>query len=230
MNSRQMLVIDRVKCNLCEACTQVCYAGALEISGKRMTVNEVMAEIERDLPFYDRSGGGVTFSGGEPLLQRKFLTALLQECQKRDIHTIVDTCGYVNWETLEGVRGYVDIFLYDIKMMDGERHKRYTGVSNRLILANLRRLAESGAQVIVRIPIIPGINDDRENLQDSADLIVKLPNITHVELMAYHDIAKAKYESLGMTYQLSHMKPPAQTELLEAARIFEKKDLKVKIM
>jgi pyruvate formate lyase activating enzyme len=230
MSNGQMIEIDREKCDLCDACAQVCYAGALEISGKRMTVNEVMAEIERDLPFYDQSDGGVTFSGGEPLLQHNFLAALLRECRRREIHTVVDTSGYVNWRTIASVHKDVDIFLYDLKLMDDERHKHYTGVSNQLILDNLRRLAENGAQIVVRIPLIPGINDDQENLQNSADLIVKLPNISYVELMGYHDIARAKYEALGISYPLPRTKPPTQAALMQAAHIFEKKDLAVKIM
>jgi pyruvate formate lyase activating enzyme len=223
------IVTDRSKCDLCGECAEVCFYGAREISGKPMTIAEVMAEIQRDVPFYDQSGGGVTFSGGEPLLQRRFLSELLRECQAREIHTVVDTSGFAAWEVFDSIRQDVDLFLYDLKMMDEQRHEQYTGVSNQLILNNLQRLAESGAQVFVRIPLIPGINNDKENLKESAALIADLPNITGIELMAYHDIAGAKYESLGLPYPLPDTLPPSDEAMQAAACYFEDMGLTVKL-
>jgi len=192
-----------------------------------MTVAEVMAEVQRDVPFYDQSGGGVTFSGGEPLLQRRFLAELLANCQAQEIHTVVDTSGYAPWDVLDSIRHDVDLFLYDLKVLDDQRHQQYTGVSNRLILDNLQRLAASGSTIFVRIPLIPGINDDVENMQGSAKLLASLPNISGVELMAYHDIAEAKYEALGMDYQLPDTSPPSEIALKKAARYFEVQGLSV---
>ena len=123
-----------------------------------------MAQIEREIPFYDESGGGVTFSGGEPLMQPRFLSALLKACRKQEIHTVVDTSGFANWNVFEQIRGDVDLFLYDLKHMDSIRHREVTGVPNEVILENLRRLSAVGAKCIVRIPLIPGINDDEKNL------------------------------------------------------------------
>ena len=220
---------DRAKCDVCGECAEVCFYGAREVSGKEMTISEVLAEIERDVPFYDQSGGGVTFSGGEPLLQHRFLAALLVECKKRAIHTVVDTSGFAAWEVIERIRGEVDLFLYDLKMMDAVRHKQYTGVSNERILENLWRLAESGSQIFVRIPLIPGINDDTENLAQCATFIAELPNITGIELMGYHDIAAAKYEALGQDYPLPDTVPPTEAEMHVAARFFEEKGLRVKV-
>ena len=220
---------DRSKCDVCGECAEVCYYGAREVSGKEMMVAEVMSEIERDVPFYDQSGGGVTFSGGEPLLQREFLAGLLQECKKREINTVVDTSGFAAWEVIANIRGDVDLFLYDLKLMDDERHQKYTGVSNKLILSNLQQLAESGQQIEVRIPLIPGINDDTENLEQTAAYIAGLPNITGVDLMGYHDIAAAKYEALGMVYPLRDTIPPTEASMQEAVRFFEEKYLSVKI-
>jgi pyruvate formate lyase activating enzyme len=194
-----------------------------------MTVEDVLAEIERDVPFYDQSGGGVTFSGGEPLLQRSFLFELLRECKLREINTVVDTSGFAAWDTLDRIRTYVDLFLYDIKMIDNERHKIYTGVSNQLILQNLKRLAWSGSHIQIRMPLIPEINDDVDNLEGTAAFLAELPNISGVELMAYHHIAEAKYQSLGMEYRLKETSPPSETAMLAAAQYFDAVGLKVKI-
>ncbi len=193
-----------------------------------MTVAEVMKEIERDIPFYDQSGGGVTFSGGEPLMQRSFLLELLRACRAQEIHTVVDTSGYTTWEALDSIREYVNLFLYDLKLMDDERHIKYAGASNKLILSNLQQLTQSGAQVHVRIPLIPGINDDDENLRQSADFVAALPNITGIELMGYHDIAQAKYEALGMSYRLNGTKPPTAEHMQQAGSILEEYGMKVK--
>ena len=167
-------------------------------------------------------------TGGEPLLQRGILAALLRECKTREIHTVVDTSGFAAWDVIDDLRGDVDLFLYDLKLIDDSRHTKFTGVSNQLILTNLRRLAQSGAQVVVRIPLIPGINDDAPNLGDSATFIASLLDISEVELMAYHDIASAKYESLGMTYPLPDTLPPSDAAMQKAARFFEDKGLTVK--
>jgi len=225
----EIAITDRTKCDVCGECAEACYHGAREVSGKDMTLREVLAEIERDVPFYDQSGGGVTFSGGEPLNQRKFLAELLRECKKREIQTVVDTSGYAAWEVINGIRDDVDLFLYDLKLMDDDRHKKFTGVSNELILNNLQRLAESGERIEIRIPLIPGVNDDAENLEQSAAFIAELSNITGVELMGYHDIAEAKYEALGMVYPLPDTVPPTAEALQEAASYFENQGLNVKI-
>jgi pyruvate formate lyase activating enzyme len=220
---------DRTRCDVCGECVEVCYYGAREVSGREMTVAEVMSEIERDVPFYDQSGGGVTFSGGEPLLQSEFLVELLRECKAHQIHTVVDTSGYADWEVIESIRPDVDLFLYDLKLMDDVRHQKYTGVSNELILNNLKRLAFSGEQIAIRIPLIPGINDDVENLRQTAAFIAELPNITGVELMGYHDIAAAKYESLGMAYPLPDTAPPCEETMQATASVFEENGLSVKL-
>jgi pyruvate formate lyase activating enzyme len=220
---------DRSKCDSCGTCAETCYYGAREISGKEMSVSDVMKEIERDIPFYDQSGGGVTFSGGEPLTQCSFLLELLRACQMQEIHTVVDTSGYITWEALDSIREYTNLFLYDLKLMDDKRHIQYSGGSNKLILSNLQQLTQSGAQVFVRIPLIPGINDDERNLRQSADYVAELPNITGIELMGYHEIAKAKYEALGMSYRLNGTKPPTAEHLQQAGSILEGYGLKVKI-
>lgn len=220
---------DRATCEGCGACAEVCYNGARELSGYQASVDQVMSEVLRDMPFYESSSGGVTFSGGEPLLQRRFLLDLLHACRERDLHTVVDTSGFAAWDVLNSLREYVDLFLFDLKLMDEERHIRYTGVSNKLILSNLKQLAETGSAVYIRIPLIPGINDDEENLSRSAEFIRSLPNITGVELMGYHDLAAAKYQALGLDYRLKELKAPGSEQLQSSASILERTGLQVKI-
>jgi pyruvate formate lyase activating enzyme len=188
-----------------------------------------MAEIERDIPFYDESGGGVTFSGGEPLMQPTFLSALLKECRRQEIHTVVDTSGFANWNVIEKIRVDVDLFLYDLKHMDSIRHREVTGVPNEVILENLRRLSAVGAKCIIRIPLIPGINDDENNLVESGKFLASLSNIENVELMGYHDIAQAKYEALDREYPLIGTQPPTQTDMYNAAKILQRHGLNVVI-
>jgi len=220
---------DRSVCDNCGICAKVCYNDARELLGREMTVAEVMKEIERDVPFFDQSKGGVTFSGGEPLLQRKFLAEVLRACRAHEIHTVVDTSGFASWEVLESLRSDVNLFLYDLKSMDDEQHQKYTGVSNKLILENLGKLDAVGAKCVVRIPLIPGVNDDQENLRKSGEFIARLENVVAVDLMGYHEIAKGKYESLGMEYRLPETKAPSVEKLHEAARLLEGFGLRVKV-
>lgn len=220
---------DRTICDNCGICAEVCYNGARELLGREMTVAQVMKEIERDVPFFDQSKGGVTFSGGEPLMQRKFLAEVLRACRAHDIHTVVDTSGFATWEVLDSIRGDVSLFLYDLKSMDDERHKQYTGVSNELILSNLRRLDDVGVYCVVRIPLVPGVNDDEENLVESGKFLASLPNIVSVELMGYHEIAKGKYEALGMEYRLPGAKAPSVESMKWAAGVIEGFGLKVRV-
>lgn len=223
------LITDRSKCTRCQTCVATCYSGAREFSGREVTVSEVMRQIEREIPFYDESGGGVTFSGGEPLMQPGFLSALLESCRKQEIHTVVDTSGFANWNVFEQIRGDVDLFLYDLKHMDSLRHREVTGVPNEVILENLRWLSAVHAKCIVRIPLIPGINDDEKNLLESAKFMDSLPHLEGVELMGYHDIAQAKYDALGREYVLAETKSPTKTELHHAARILQSYGLTVLI-
>lgn len=221
------MTTDRSKCTHCQTCLATCYSGAREFSGREMTVGEVMAQVEREIPFYDESGGGVTFSGGEPLMQQGFLSALLKACRRQEIHTVVDTSGFANWQVFEQIRGDVDLFLYDLKHMDSARHREMTGAPNEPILENLRRLSAMGAKCVVRIPLIPGINDDEENLVESAKSLAGLPHLEGVELMGYHDIAQAKYEALEMEYKLVGLRAPGEEEMRNAADLLRSYGLKV---
>jgi pyruvate formate lyase activating enzyme len=197
--------------------------------GRAVTVEEMVAEVARDVAFYDQSGGGVTLSGGEPLGQPEFVGALLEACQAHGIHTALDTCGYARWEVLNRVRRYVDLFLYDLKIMDERRHRQLTGVSNQEILENLLALSAEGEHVVVRVPLIPGINDDAENLERLGSFVANLPQIERVDLLPYHPTARDKYEHLARAYQLGGVQRPSGQALDGPAGILRNAGLKVKI-
>ena len=222
-------VTDRQKCTLCGACADACYAEAREMVGRQMTVEQLMAEIERDVLFFDESGGGVTFSGGEPLLQRAVLGALLRECKANEIHTAVDTCGFATWEAIDGLREWVDLFLYDLKLMDDTKHRAYTGVSNVLILENLRALSRHGNSILLRVPIIPGVNDDVENLQQIGAFAAALPHLVGVDVLPYHHTAVDKYRRLDMVYGLPELRPPSNGVMEHVAEALREYGLRVKI-
>ena len=177
-------------------CAQACPAEARELIGIRMSPQEVMARIRKDKAFYKQSGGGVTFSGGEPLMQPEFLLECLQMSGKEGIHRVVDTSGYTEWETLEKIASETDLFLYDLKFMDPEKHREYTGVSNQLILANLKKLARSGAGIILRLPLIPGVNDETDNIDLIGMFLRILPEIESVHILPYHNYHQNKYSHL----------------------------------
>jgi len=195
-------------CTGCGRCAAVCHAGAREMAGREMTAAEVVREIERDVVFYDQSGGGVTFSGGEPLMQPDFLMALLAGCRDREIHTAVDTCGFAPREQLLEISKLTDLFLYDLKMMNDRRHRQYTGVSNRVILDNLLELAFCHDNIVIRIPVIPGVNDDDDNINETGRFISTLPGVRSVHLLPYHRAGAEKYRRLGQTYTLPDLRPP----------------------
>lgn len=223
------VVTDREVCIACASCMDACTAEARELVGRKMNADEVMREIERDSIFFEQSGGGVTFSGGEPLSQRAFLAELLRRCKALDIHTTVDTCGYTPWKILDSIRQDVDLFLYDLKMMDDARHRKYTGVPNGLILDNLRALVEHGSRVIVRVPVIPGINDDEENLSQTAAFIASLEGIERVDLLPYHESAAGKYERLGKPYLMPETPSPSASRMEEISALMKGHSLTVKI-
>lgn len=224
-----LIVTDREKCKTSGECVLACEAEARQLVGRTMSVDQVMDEIEADRAFYDQSGGGVTFSGGEPLAQREFLFGLLVACKARALHTTLDTSGYASWKVVDQIRRNVDLFLYDLKLMDDARHRRSTGVSNQKILANLTRLSELGHRIIIRIPIIPGINDDEDNLRQTGSFLAALPVRPAVELLAYHQTGLAKYAGLGLEYRLPEILPPEPMRMEGIAETLRESGLMVKM-
>jgi len=209
-------------CLLCGKCAKVCPTKATEMSGEEMSVEQIMAAIEKERVFFEQSGGGVTFSGGEPLMFSGFLIKLLDECGSRNIHRVVDTSGFSKKETLLEVAKRTDLFLFDLKMMDDEKHKKYTGISNNQILENLKALAETGADINIRIPLIKGVNDDEENMEQTAAFIAGLSGEKMmINILPYHNIAAGKYEKLGGEYQEKGMAEPNGKRQQKIINIFE---------
>ena len=200
-------------CTACGLCVQACAYGAREVVGKSMSADEVMSEVLRDRIFYDQSGGGVTFSGGEPMMQPEFLRELLLRCRAEGLRTTVDTSGFAAWEAFEAVVPLVDVFLYDVKLMDETRHRQYVGTPNRLILDNLRRLAplasSLGKAVLARVPLIPGINDDVLNIESTGEFLQEC-GIRQVSVLPYHQMGIEKYRRLGREYGLPGIAPPSE--------------------
>ena len=209
-------------CKLCGNCAEVCPTKAIELSGKSQTIAGIMDEIEKERIFFDHSGGGVTFSGGEPLMHSDFLIELLDECGRRGIHRAVDTAGLANTELLMDVAKRTDLFLFDLKMMDSEKHQKWTGVPNEKILENLQVLAETGANIIIRIPLIGNVNDDTENITQTARFVSALagqPKV--VNLLPYHKIAQHKYGKLGRPEDFRLLEEPTSAAQLRAIAIFQ---------
>ena len=210
--------IDRTKCDGCAKCTEACFYEALVRYGEEMTVEEVFDKVRRDKIFYDSSGGGVTVSGGEPLTHAAFVSALFRLCRGEGIDTCVETCGCVPRAAFEEVLPLTDHFYFDLKLMDGEKHREFTGLDNGQILSNARFLAERGADVLFRQPLIPGVNDSEENLRAAADFIQSLgrPELG-LQLIAYHRMGASKYAALDLPYTMEAV-PLMAPEEVEAVR------------
>lgn len=220
---------DRERCRVCGACAKVCHSGARELVSREVSTSEVLAEIEKDLIFYDESGGGVTFSGGEALMQPGFLRELLLKCRQKEIHTAVETCGFVKREYLEEIAPYVNLFLYDLKHMDNQIHRRFTNAPNELILENLRWLVENHKGVVIRIPIIPGVNDDQDNIRRTGEFVASLKRVSTVHILPYHKAGAEKYRRLGLSYKLPGLEPPSQEHMQEIKALLEEYGMTVKI-
>jgi len=205
-------IFDREKCHSCGLCARECYAGALEAAGREMTAEEVIAEVLKDKPFYETSGGGMTLSGGEPMAQPRFSKALLQAAKAEGLHTCVDTSGQAPWRAFKAILPLTDLFLFDVKCLDAELHRRLTGVDNLLILRNLRRLDKAGAAYILRCPLIPGINLLEGYLEELAGLHQTLTHCGGLEILPYHGMASSKYERFGKLSVLRELKDPTEPE------------------
>jgi pyruvate formate lyase activating enzyme len=207
--------IDRSACDDCGECAPACPSRALEMSGRLLSVDEVIREVEEDGSFYARSGGGLTVSGGEPLSQPEFVKRLLITARRRGLNTAIETSGLCSWRSLEEIAPHVDQILYDIKCIDREKHRRDTGVSNERILENfaeLRRLFPD-VPVVVRTPVIPGFNDSEQEIQAIVDWIEQAGGASSYELLPYHGFGGPKYHKLGRSYPLEHVKPPSETRM-----------------
>jgi pyruvate formate lyase activating enzyme len=224
----EFITIDRTICNRCEEriCMSACDEGALQLVGQSITIDRLMEEIQKDSLFYRNSNGGITLSGGEPTSQPEFTLRLSKECKERGIHTILDTCGYTSWESMKEILDYIDLILYDIKHMDAKRHREFTGVSNKLILRNAKAIfAKNKVPAIIRIPIIPGYNDSKVNINTTAIFVRQIGGV-QVNILPYHRLGMGKYEKLGRDYHFGKgIQPPSSSYLNEIKAIFESQSL-----
>jgi pyruvate formate lyase activating enzyme len=199
-------------CEHCGSCTEACRTEARQLAGRRIGLKEAIREVERDLIFFEESGGGVTLSGGEPLSQPRFAEALLDELGRRGIHTVLDTCGFAQRETFLRIARKASLIYFDLKLLDPVKHQIYTGASNELILENLKALVEVGHPVRVRLPLIPGVNDGDEDIEEMAKYLHGL-GVHRIDLLPYHKIGVDKYRRLGLEYRLTGLAPHTDAQL-----------------
>jgi pyruvate formate lyase activating enzyme len=204
-------------CAVCGTCADHCLTGARESVGREISVSDLLMEILKDRVFYDESGGGVTFSGGEPLLQAEFLAAILKVCREHGIHTTIETSGYTSPANLALVMDHTELFLYDVKLIDEGLHQRHTGVSNRIILQNLAALVTRQKAVIVRVPVIAGVNDDAASIGAIGAFVAGLGGIREIHLLPFHESAGAKYRSLNKDFHMSGVHRPDAQRIRSAA-------------
>lgn len=229
VNGTPEININRELCDNCGECAGACPSKALRLYGKYMSVAEVLEEVKKDMDFYLESGGGVTVSGGEPLMHADFVAELFSWCHKIGIHTTIDTCGYSRTDDLVKVFEHTNLFLFDLKFMDPSEHKQYTLQDNEIILRNFKRLIDTGISMVVRIPMIPGINDSEENLTNIAKFLYDQDKDIKVNLLPYHRYGIGKYGMLDRTYDLQDVKSPKGESLQNSLSIFKKAGMNAKI-
>jgi pyruvate formate lyase activating enzyme len=219
------LWLDRKKCDLCLKCIDACWEDAIEVAGRFMSLDEVIDECRRDELFYHNSGGGVTLSGGEPLMQADFALAILDKCKALGLNTALDTCGHVQWPVLERALEYADLVLFDVKHLDADEHRDGTGADNGLILANLEKTMKHGkARIWIRVPVIPGYNDSHQYMKGLARRLNGM-KAEKVSILGYHEWGRPKYQSLGKAYQLNGRKPLSDESMREIIGIFKSEGL-----
>ncbi|MDO4833962.1 MAG: glycyl-radical enzyme activating protein [Bacillota bacterium] len=222
---------DPTKCIVCGKCAEVCSTESCKLIGKEYTADELIDELNRDMIFYEESGGGVTFSGGEPLLDADFVRDVANEYKKKGISTALETCGQASWNSFNRVMAVIDWFLYDLKFVDEEKHRRYCGHTNEQILSNLIKLCESNeGKIIVRIPIIPGINDSEEELKAKGKFLKQRKHRIHeVHLLPYHNLGLVKYDNMGIKNKMESLVPPDSKYMKKITEILGNFDLTIRI-
>ncbi len=217
--SAQKAQTDLEICTSCGRCVMFCPRNGRQICGEQLSVDEVLGEVLKDQVFYERSGGGVTCSGGEAMAQIDFLAELLSACKKQRLHSAVDTSGYVPWTSFERILPLTDLFLYDLKIMDEQTHRQYTGVSNSLILENLERLSEAAARIWIRFPVIPTVNDGAANIEQTIAFLRRI-SIEQINLLPYHALGRGKASQLGRNDRWENLQAPGEKMMKTIQRRF----------
>ena len=217
---------DRKLCRACSKCTEVCNLNLREISGKEYTVDELVKEIQKDEMFYEESGGGVTLSGGEVMTaDMNFVEELVRKLYRLGISVAIDTCGQAPYENFERILPYIDIFLYDIKTLNPEIHKKYIGTGNELILSNLEKLSQIGARIYIRIPMIKEVNGNNECMQEISHYLLENGIVpAQINLLSYHNMGASKYPRVGMSYKGTELHAPSVEEMKQFVNIFKKEE------
>ncbi len=217
LDSGQIL---RAECKKkCTECTDICYAQAKKLVGKEYSIDELFHEIKKDKVFYDIKGGGVTFSGGEPLTFGKYLKEISKKCQNNGIDVCIESCGYGNYDDFKDALEYINSMFIDIKIMDTDKHKEIVGINNEIILGNIMKISECGIPLIIRTPVVPGYTDSDDNISRIAEFVSKIPTATEYELLVYHNLGESKYTSLGRKYSLKGLDPPSEERMRELVKI-----------
>jgi pyruvate formate lyase activating enzyme len=222
--------INRALCNGCAKCVQVCYTEAMKLLGREMSIEELVTEAKKDAIVYKHSHGGVTISGGEPLVNPEFTQELLRAFKEENISVGVDTCGHVPWTKIEKLLPYIDFFLWDIKHMNDEEHKKFTGVSNRLILSNARSVSERNVPLYIRMPVIPGYNDSEENIRATCEFARDLSSLVNIDILPLHHLGKARYNSLNLAYPIADIPLIPDNALQNIKRLVESYQLNCSIV
>ena len=223
------LRIDRERCDACGRCVVACNTTALSLAGRELEVREIFAEISKDEAFYRASGGGVTFSGGEPTAQPQALRKLAELCHDAGLHTCIETCGHFPWEQMQETLPLLDLFLFDIKHLGAACHRELTGAGNAIILDNFRRLLRTGKPVIVRFPLLPGVNDDPRHLEELGEFLAATAPGIHIDILPYHRLGNAKYAGLGRVYTLESLAAPRAERALEVRDYFTTRGFAVRV-
>jgi pyruvate formate lyase activating enzyme len=212
----------RDKCVSCGRCMEKCYSGALQLVGRWITIDDLMKIALMDKTFYDISNGGVTLSGGDPVVQHEFSYAFLERCKSEGLHTAIETAAYCRWEILEKIISVTDLIIMDIKHMDPEVHRKITGVTNDLILENAKKIAEINKPLIIRVPVIPTLNDSPEQITAIAKFIQPFKSLLFLELLPFHRLGEVKYRALGISYPASNLKTQTKTKIQELVEVAKK--------
>ena len=227
--SPEGILTDAALCVGAGRCADVCPSGAREMCGKRVNVGEAARQILKERVFFEQSGGGVTLTGGEPLSQPEFTIALLRWCKSREIHTALDTSGFASPSLIKETAPFTDLFLYDVKVMDPDKHRELTGIDNDIILSNVSRLSEAGAAIWARMPFIPGLNSDEKNIRSAGKFLSALNSVRQINLLPYHSAAEDKHGRWKMKFDLRGLRPPTENSLRNAAATLEGFGLRVLI-